>query len=90
MPIYEYHCPACAADFEHWHASLQNLTKPRCPQCGSAEVERRFSAPAIRTSGGAGSSADQGAESEPSKPAVFGRKELNENLRRQGIKPTKD
>jgi putative FmdB family regulatory protein len=90
MPIYEYTCRSCGADFEHWHASIKDLTAPACPECGFAEVQRRFSVPAIRM--GDGASSESGAESSaaPEKPPVFGRKELNAALRRQGIKPDKE
>lgn len=88
MPIYEYHCPDCSADFEHWHASLQNITRPACPQCGGAQVERRFSAPAVRTGGGASGGSAEADAAAPSKPEVFGRKELNESLRQRGVNPT--
>lgn len=88
MPIYEYTCRACCADFEHWHASIKDTTAPACPACGSGDVQRRFSAPAVR----AGSGASPGTAEEPpaSKPEVFGRKELNAALRSQGLKPTKE
>jgi putative FmdB family regulatory protein len=90
MPIYEYSCLACGANFEHWHASMKDIQTPACPECDCAEVQRRFSVPAIKMGGGMPSDAAQESASAPAKPAVFGRKELNEALRRQGIKPDKE
>jgi putative FmdB family regulatory protein len=90
MPIYEYTCRTCGADFEHWHASMKDVASPACPACASAEVQRRFSVPAIKTGGGTASDAAQESAAAPAKPEIFGRKELNEALRRQGIKPDKE
>jgi putative FmdB family regulatory protein len=53
MPIYEYHCQACAHEFEHLERSGES---PSCPECGGARLERRWSvpaAPAMAKSGGA-------------------------------------
>ena len=50
MPIYEFECPACGERFDR----LQKLSDPdpdACPQCGSAGVRRRVTAPAFRLSG---------------------------------------
>ncbi|HVB40755.1 MAG TPA: zinc ribbon domain-containing protein [Terriglobales bacterium] len=38
MPLYEYHCAACGADFEHL-ARRAAAPDPAC-RCGSAAVER--------------------------------------------------
>ena len=40
MPIYEFDCRACGTRFEELVRAGE--TAP-CPECGSAEVERRFS-----------------------------------------------
>ena len=40
MPIYEYRCSACAADFE---LLVRSSTVPACPQCGSTVLERAVS-----------------------------------------------
>jgi putative FmdB family regulatory protein len=40
MPIYEYRCSACAADFE---LLVRSSTVPACPQCGSTALERAVS-----------------------------------------------
>lgn len=41
MPIYEYHCDACAADFE---LLVQGAKEPRCPECESAVLTKKWSA----------------------------------------------
>jgi len=43
MPIYEYHCPECGADFERL---VRGQASVACPTCQSDSVERRFSVPA--------------------------------------------
>jgi len=50
MPIYEYHCPACEADFE---LLVRSDTVPRCPQCGHGAPVRVLSriAPAGKIEG---------------------------------------
>lgn len=50
MPIYEYHCPSCNADFELF---VRGETKIACPSCESRKIERRMSLPA-RPAGGTG------------------------------------
>lgn len=49
MPIHDYHCQACEADFELLVRSSGTAT-PVCPQCGSAQLQRLVSrlAPAGR------------------------------------------
>jgi len=37
MPMYEYHCKACNADFE---LLVRASTVPVCRQCGATELER--------------------------------------------------
>jgi putative FmdB family regulatory protein len=90
MPIYEYTCHACGANFEHLHPSMKDITAPACPACASAGVRRRFSSPAIRTGGGAAAEPAREAPASAGKPEVFGRKELNAALRSQGIRPAKE
>lgn len=45
MPIFEYRCAGCGHDFEL--LVLKSSSPPTCPSCGSAEVERLFSLPAV-------------------------------------------
>ncbi|MFM2059382.1 MAG: hypothetical protein RLY71_3767 [Pseudomonadota bacterium] len=40
MPIYDYRCSACAADFE---LLVRASSVPACPQCGSTALERAVS-----------------------------------------------
>ncbi|QGY40091.1 zinc ribbon domain-containing protein [Pseudodesulfovibrio cashew] len=51
MPIYEYRCRACGAEFEELVFSQDEL--PPCPKCGSTQVEKLMSACAVQTDGGA-------------------------------------
>ena len=42
MPIYEYHCQSCG---EHVALLMRSTSKePRCPKCGSALLDKQFSA----------------------------------------------
>ena len=40
MPLYDYHCKACDADFE---LLVRTSTVPTCPQCGATDLERAVS-----------------------------------------------
>ena len=44
MPIYEYDCRKCGAAFE---MLVRNGKVPACTACGSGELDRRFSLPAV-------------------------------------------
>ena len=44
MPIYEYSCKSCGTQFE---ALVRGGDAPRCASCGSADLERVFSLPAV-------------------------------------------
>lgn len=50
MPIYEYRCPSCGADFE----KMQKISDgaPPCPTCGHADVVKKVSASAFVLKGG--------------------------------------
>jgi len=48
MPIYEYTCVACGHDFE---LLVRHDTEPACPECASAEIAKRLSLPAVKSSG---------------------------------------
>jgi len=43
MPLYDYHCPACAHDFE---LLVRGGATPACPACGATTLERQISLPA--------------------------------------------
>ncbi|MBU2718607.1 zinc ribbon domain-containing protein, partial [Acidithiobacillus ferridurans] len=40
MPIFDYHCCDCDADFE---LLVMGSTIPNCPQCGSQHLEKQLS-----------------------------------------------
>jgi len=44
MPIYEYSCTACGADFDQL---VRASDTPACPYCESQKLERRMSAAAF-------------------------------------------
>lgn len=46
MPIYEYHCPQCGADFEKL---VSRETVVACPTCDNPEVTRTMSAFGLKT-----------------------------------------
>lgn len=48
MPIYEYTCKSCGEEFE---LLVRHATKVACPACGSAEIEKLLSLPAVQSSG---------------------------------------
>jgi len=43
MPVYEYVCKKCGADFEITARWDERETKAVCPHCKSKEVEPKFS-----------------------------------------------
>jgi putative FmdB family regulatory protein len=43
MPIYEYRCEECDADFELFVRSLSQQADPSCPRCGSHRVKKAIS-----------------------------------------------
>lgn len=45
MPIYDFRCSACEADFE---LLVLGSTLPACPECGSTKVDKLVSLPAPR------------------------------------------
>lgn len=47
MPIYEFKCGHCGTVFEEL---VRNGDAPRCPSCGSGEVQRLLSAFAVHSS----------------------------------------
>lgn len=40
MPLFDYHCPQCQADFE---LLVRASTVPSCPHCGSTTLEKCLS-----------------------------------------------
>jgi putative FmdB family regulatory protein len=43
MPIYEYRCQVCGAEFEVFVRSPSRQVSPICPKCGSQKVEKAIS-----------------------------------------------
>lgn len=46
IPIYDYSCQACQHQFE---ALILKGENPECPSCGSTDLERLISAPAVQS-----------------------------------------
>lgn len=46
MPIYEYRCQSCQAEFE---TLVRAGSHPTCPSCSSDQLERLLSLPAIKS-----------------------------------------
>ncbi len=40
MPLFDYHCKACNADFE---LLVRSSTVPTCPHCGNTDLDKRVS-----------------------------------------------
>jgi putative FmdB family regulatory protein len=52
MPIYEYHCPDCEANFEKLVPLSRTHEQPPCPKCSGGRTQKRLSTfAAIRSSG---------------------------------------
>jgi putative FmdB family regulatory protein len=49
MPIYEYRCEPCAHSFETLVRTASDV--PKCPQCGSPDLDKQFSVPASAQTG---------------------------------------
>ncbi|MBI5427204.1 MAG: zinc ribbon domain-containing protein [Nitrospinae bacterium] len=43
MPLYEYHCQDCQKDFTLLQSASVKKEETRCDECGSGNVERKFS-----------------------------------------------
>ena len=56
MPIYEFHCDDCGADFEELFRSASERRRPTCDRCDSGNVRKKFSTFATGGSGDAGGS----------------------------------
>ena len=46
MPIFDFVCTSCHHEFE---ALVRGSSAPICPECGSSELEKRLSLPALKT-----------------------------------------
>ncbi|HEU5118234.1 MAG TPA: zinc ribbon domain-containing protein [Isosphaeraceae bacterium] len=49
MPIYEYRCEPCSNTFETLVRNTSDV--PKCPQCGSIDLNKQFSVPASAHTG---------------------------------------
>jgi putative FmdB family regulatory protein len=43
MPIYEYTCEDCSAQFEKFVRSMTASAQVRCPECGGTHVKKGWS-----------------------------------------------
>ncbi|NMC45722.1 MAG: zinc ribbon domain-containing protein [Chloroflexi bacterium] len=43
MPLYEYTCPDCGANFDQLRSFSQADAPIACPHCGKAEAKRKLS-----------------------------------------------
>ena len=46
MPIFDYSCNVCSAEFE---ALVRGSSSPTCPECGSQDLDRKLSFPVVRS-----------------------------------------
>jgi putative FmdB family regulatory protein len=60
MPIYEYRCSACGAEFSRIQRVGAGAEGVTCPQCESTEVERLLSSFASGSSSGSGAAGGGG------------------------------
>ncbi len=54
MPVFEYECRNCGHVFEVFRQRRDSATDPKCPACGTPNVERILSAFSGKMSGGGG------------------------------------
>jgi putative FmdB family regulatory protein len=78
MPIYEYECLACGNRFDKLVRNVEKPPRIVCPVCESLDVQRLISQIAVHggKDGGFQTEAAEAADTESTRPAVFGRKEL--------------
>lgn len=46
MPLFDYACRKCGNEFE---LLVLKRTEPKCPACGSVELEKKLSMPAVKS-----------------------------------------
>jgi putative FmdB family regulatory protein len=61
MPLYEFRCVKCGAEFEKLVRSA-TADKVTCPACGGSEVEQQFSSFASRAGTPSGSGGSSGCK----------------------------
>jgi putative FmdB family regulatory protein len=70
MPVYEFECKTCGEPFDLFVRSMKDMEDLKCPECGSAELERIFSSfgtSSGSSAGGGGSAGDTSCASRPFK-----------------------
>ncbi len=55
MPLYEFHCDECDAEFEELLSGVHEADEVSCPGCGNEKVERLLSGFALRGAARGGS-----------------------------------
>jgi len=61
MPIYEYQCLECEANFEKILTSATSAEVITCTQCGSTKVRKKISATSLRLASNSSSQIPAGA-----------------------------
>ena len=61
MPLYEYHCHTCGANFEKMVRFSEQEQAPECPQCKSRDTRKRISLFAGAGSSSASTTFDSGS-----------------------------
>ncbi|HPD15465.1 MAG TPA: zinc ribbon domain-containing protein [Planctomycetota bacterium] len=51
MPIYEFHCDRCDAEFEQLFRSMESAPRATCPSCGGSRTHRKLSLFGMSTGG---------------------------------------
>jgi putative FmdB family regulatory protein len=62
MPIYDYQCNDCRANYDVFHKVREVVEDVVCPSCGSTRHTRLISAPNVAVSSGPGSAPSSCAE----------------------------
>jgi putative FmdB family regulatory protein len=74
MPVFEYSCTACQHRFE---ALVRGQERARCEKCGSEELERLLSLPAVKSEG----THNLALRAAKKRDAALGRDRMHEQLR---------
>jgi putative FmdB family regulatory protein len=74
MPIYDYECRSCGQTFE---AFIRGAIRPMCEACGSGEVEKLLSLPAVHSEG----TRANALKSAKKRDAAQGKDRMHEQLR---------